>query len=705
MASVKICDGRTVVYQYDTGVSIELCDCRDFTECHFAVNDGIIRRDVEDNICSVPDAALVNAGTLTVYAFSRNDDGGQTQHTFFIHVMARPKPADYIDPPDEMDNIDQIVERTAAALSLFVVHVKSADGVYHADKTAADIDRACNAGRACIMTIGDTVYTYAGRKTMQSDGKYHPCFITAIEKDLKQYRYRAAYVMDDGSVSLEVVGQISAPSPYGLVFQGAVNAVYNGSKAVTVTIPEGGSGGTSAPEIMKVTFTSPNGGDNIEPDKTFTGMTEALAAGKLLYAEIDIGIDFFDGQFSLYQATDDAIMFTRLGAFPGDTPMVAIMMVGVASDDSVISDFVPISGGGGSGAMFVAFTTEDGENWKANKPFDEVYEAYMDGQMVYAHMNGTIVPALNIDSAAMHFILQMYVDGMFATAEIIWSSDNSVTYTEDISPIGGGSGGGNVVAVTITYDDKTPKASHTSSEIYNLVRAGNGVLLQFGAITCTAIQINEDECVFHHMPYLAETGGMVSGDYLTVAIAGDVVTIKDYLSKRSYPNPHPLVINGVSYDGSERVEIEEGVYELIETITIEEATSAVNITKDSAGKSFELNAATVKISKPANATAYILQCYTYHTNFYSNQMRIVLDFNSSGAMGARFEVYEHYGYYTGTGYMPSTAYSNSGHAIAVANNNLASIPFSAKICRLYFLAYGNNTIPAGSTIEIWGVRA
>lgn len=117
MASVKICDGRTVVYQYDTGVSIELCDCRDFTECHFAVNDGIIRRVVEDNICSVPDAALMNAGTLTVYVFSRNDDGGQTQHTFFIHVMARPKPADYIDPPEEADNLDALAQRVAHLIS------------------------------------------------------------------------------------------------------------------------------------------------------------------------------------------------------------------------------------------------------------------------------------------------------------------------------------------------------------------------------------------------------------------------------------------------------------------------------------------------------------------------------------------------------------------------------------------------------------
>lgn len=432
MASVKICDGRTVVYQYDTGVSIELCDCRDFTECHFAVNDGIIRRVVEGNICSVPDAALVNAGTLTVYAFSRNDDGGQTQHTFFIHVMARPKPADYIDPPEEADNLEQLAERVAS-----------------------------------------------------------------------------------------IIGP-------------------------------GSGGGTSAPEIMKITFTSQDGGDNIEPDKTFAEMRKALASGKLLYAEIAVGIDAFDGQFQLYYASDDAILFTRLGALPGDTPMLALQMVGVNSDNDIVSEFVPVSGGGG--AMFVAFTTEDGENWKANKPYDEVYEAYMNGQMVYAIIGeGTIIPVMNIDVSAMQFALQMYFDGVFATVEINWVSDNSVSFTENISPISGG--GGNVVAVMLTYDGNTIKPSHTSSEIYNLVKAGNTVLLQYGGATCTAQLIGESECVFEHMGYQASDDQMTFGDYMTITIAGDVVTLKDHMPQRQYPNPYPLVINGVSYDGSKKVEM------------------------------------------------------------------------------------------------------------------------------------------------------
>lgn len=111
MATVKISDGRTVLYQWDTGVIIELCDCRDFTECHFATDAGLIRREVTGSLCAVPDAALQRAGTLTVYAFARDENGGQTQHVLKVNVLARPRPADYINPPDEMDNLGQLAKR------------------------------------------------------------------------------------------------------------------------------------------------------------------------------------------------------------------------------------------------------------------------------------------------------------------------------------------------------------------------------------------------------------------------------------------------------------------------------------------------------------------------------------------------------------------------------------------------------------------
>ena len=430
--NAKITQGKRQLWQWDTGVQLMLFDIGTANEVHFATPDGVIRRDIVNNMCNIPDVVLQRAGTMVCYVFNREPYEGDTRYEFHFEVLPRPKPADYIDPPEEADNLEQLAERVAS-----------------------------------------------------------------------------------------IIGP-------------------------------GSGGGTSAPEIMKITFTSPDGGDNIEPDKTFAEMRKALASGKLLYAEIAVGIDAFDGQFQLYYASDDAILFTRLGALPGDTPMLALQIVGVNSDNDIVSEFVPVSGG--SGAMFVAFTTEDDENWKANKTFSEAYEAYMNGQMVYAIIrDGTILPAMNIDVAAMNFMTQMYVDGAFVTVEIIWNSDNSITYTEDIQPIGGV--GGNVVAVTLAYDGNTIKPSHTSSEIYNLVTAGNTVLLQYGGATCTANLIGESECVFEHMGYSAAGDQMTFGDYMTITIAGDVVTLKDHMPQSQYPNPHPLVINGVSYDGSKRVEM------------------------------------------------------------------------------------------------------------------------------------------------------
>lgn len=116
MANVKICDGRSHLFRWDTGVKIELCDCYNVTECHFVTEDGVIRRDVVGNICDVPDVALTKAGTLVVYAFSRTDEEGSTRHEFRIPVPDRPKPADYIDPPDESDTIDLIAERVAGLI-------------------------------------------------------------------------------------------------------------------------------------------------------------------------------------------------------------------------------------------------------------------------------------------------------------------------------------------------------------------------------------------------------------------------------------------------------------------------------------------------------------------------------------------------------------------------------------------------------------
>lgn len=111
MLIAKISDGRTCLYQWDTGVKIELRTNDTVTEMHFVTPNGTIKRDVENNVVGVPDVALQTDGTLTMYAFVRNEVYGITRHEVSLGIIARPKPADYIDPPDESAFIDQVCDR------------------------------------------------------------------------------------------------------------------------------------------------------------------------------------------------------------------------------------------------------------------------------------------------------------------------------------------------------------------------------------------------------------------------------------------------------------------------------------------------------------------------------------------------------------------------------------------------------------------
>lgn len=424
--NAKITQGKRQLWQWDTGVQLMLFDIGTANEVHFATPDGVIRRDIVNNMCNIPDVVLQRAGTMVCYVFNREPYEGDTRHEFHFDVLPRPKPADYIDPPGEADYLDQLYDRL---------------------------------------------------------------------KD-------------------EIVGP---PGPQG----------------------EQGQRGTGYLRIL-------------------------------------------------------------------------------------------------------------------SKPADKV--EMVDGKVVAHSLSLNIVKAeANVDEVRVGDCL-LY-NGAYVYPVV--AVDVNV-YTSKVVDLHGPAGPQGIEGERGEAGPAGPQGAPGSSGVY------------------------------------IGTEAPTDGANVWIDPEGK--------GTETLPNPHPLVINGVSYDGSERVEIKEGEYELINTVTVDEATNAINITQDSAGKSFKLDAAIAKITKPAGATAYILQCYTYH-EIQHQQLRIVLDFNNTGAMGARFEADSRYGYYTGTGYMPSTAYSNSGYAIALANANLVTIPASSKIIRLYFLAYKNATIPAGSTIEVWGVRA
>lgn len=110
MANIRVCDGRTSLYQWDTGVQVELRLCNS-SELHFVGPDGVIKRTLEENRCAIPDACLQTAGTLVCYAYSIGADSRITKHQFNLSVLPRPKPADYVEPPAEPVFIDLVAER------------------------------------------------------------------------------------------------------------------------------------------------------------------------------------------------------------------------------------------------------------------------------------------------------------------------------------------------------------------------------------------------------------------------------------------------------------------------------------------------------------------------------------------------------------------------------------------------------------------
>lgn len=113
MAAIQIVDGRTSLWQWDTGVRIKVYGCSEIDQMHFVTPGGIISKELIDDECGVPDAALQTAGLMKMYAYDRTDTGAITRRDFMLMVNARPKPTDYIDPPDEYDNLQALAERVA----------------------------------------------------------------------------------------------------------------------------------------------------------------------------------------------------------------------------------------------------------------------------------------------------------------------------------------------------------------------------------------------------------------------------------------------------------------------------------------------------------------------------------------------------------------------------------------------------------------
>lgn len=106
-------DGRSELWQWDTGRTLTVdSDC---SQVHFRKNvfDRSIDVDVVDGVAIIPDVLLQTDKDLIVWAFSGTAENGYTKISKTFKVNRRNKPADYVFTPPDQTSLEEIKERVS----------------------------------------------------------------------------------------------------------------------------------------------------------------------------------------------------------------------------------------------------------------------------------------------------------------------------------------------------------------------------------------------------------------------------------------------------------------------------------------------------------------------------------------------------------------------------------------------------------------
>lgn len=205
---LKLNDGRSELWQWDTGRKLTVdADC---SQIHFSnkIFGRSIDVDVVDGVAIIPDVLLQTDNDLNVWAFVGTAENGYTKISKVFKVNKRNKPADYVFTPTDQTTLGEILDR-----------IEDLENRPSGDISKEDIQNAVSdyldKNPVSIEEKDPTVPAWA----KQSNPPEQP---TAL------------------------------PNPHKLTLTGAVTAEYDGSEAVEVKIPEGGSGGIPIPETAEV---------------------------------------------------------------------------------------------------------------------------------------------------------------------------------------------------------------------------------------------------------------------------------------------------------------------------------------------------------------------------------------------------------------------------------------------------------------------
>lgn len=691
MARLKLCDGRNHLYQWDTGVQIEVCGCKVTTECHFVTPSGLIKRDVVDGICDVPDVALQHAGHLTVYAFTRDEGEGNTRHEFRIRVFPRPKPADYIDPPEEADYIDQLYDRLK-------------------DEIVGPPGEKGDPGQRGSKWIMIATNPYEG---------YHGV-LNGVECNGRKL---IADICKEGRVTEVHVGDILAmPNVSYVYYVVAVDDQY-AYISFDYEMKIRGNDGVGIKSLEQTTTSTEDGGENVwtatlEPyggTKTFSVRNGSKGspgvAGKDGYTPVK-GVDYFDGAPG---KDGTSVTITNITQSTEDDGY-SVVTFSDGKQLKVKNGSKGSPGEGGSGGSsdpevvtVMCVPDDDFQSFTADKGFEDIYMALADGKLVqaYVHVLGAYAPIVLFNDGMAMFGVTLAMEGNVIAVSLVMSADG--TNILSALPIIGEPGEGEEETakdtLVVTYEDYgngSSMVTHTVEQIYAEYTAGRKVVLLIAdGVLYHAEHISSDECRFVRYSFDADGGGTRS---VAVLPNYGMVKFTNEVIPADRPNPHPLVINGVSYDGSKRVEIKEGEYELIETITLEEEATILHAKQEPDGTPYAFRAVIVEIATGDKSTvAGDIAVYAY-----TDVGVVVSGYGIGGAIAVASKRYitykaeEKHGVY-------DTDITNAGwtkESLTTLHKQPKVVASSAgHIADIRIMAINNSVLPVGTEVKILGVRA
>ena len=255
-------DGLT---QWDVGRQV-MVD-KDIDMLHFSNRPYGYSKNVKvtDGVADVPDMFLTSCAPLRVWAYVGDFEKGYTKIEKIYEVKPKNRPEDYIYTPEEVktweklqDEIGNLAylatdEKSSLVAAINEVAADMSEGVA-LDTTLTQSGQAADA-----KAVGDALAEkqskgdYLTQDNLQSatdavlaQAKASGEFDGADGKSAYQYAQDGGYTGTETEFAEKLAKEIpeALPNPNALTLTGAVNATYDGSTAVSVEIPSGGSGGT-----------------------------------------------------------------------------------------------------------------------------------------------------------------------------------------------------------------------------------------------------------------------------------------------------------------------------------------------------------------------------------------------------------------------------------------------------------------------------